>query len=393
MGDQALVIKRIRMAELPEYALTFTGTTPAPGAAPITRIRALSQVRNPCARPDDVALLVAYRDSRVGGYHGVMPGELVVDGRASRVHWSSAVYVAEADRGRGVGRQLIDAFKSLRKDLMVPGGMTDSAKGAYCSGGFRSMGNRVYYQLRAERIGRTAPFFKLLQPSGPAPGGAIAFPLSWLGRWVLELQKKHFYHRATAALSSSKTTIDWRPVDRIQRFTITAPKGRAIFLRGNDTVNWMLEHPWVYSWDKITPNDLRHEVRHYYFTKTRNLFRYAAFELYRDAENACRGFVVFSLSRTARRAQVKILDYAAKDPEVARGVCFLAMTAARQILADRIEIPPGLVSHFRDHSLLRPLLKEQALLSVGFPAGADSPLGASMGRVELGICDGDAAFT
>jgi GNAT superfamily N-acetyltransferase len=393
MDEQTTVIEKIRIGELSDYAAAFAASSPPPGTAPMTRIRALSQVKNPCAREDDIGLLVAYRDGRVIGYHGVMPGLLAVDGCISQVHWSTAVFVIEDCRGRGVGRQLIEAFKGLGKDMMVPGVMTTGAQGAYLSSGFGPLGMCSYFQLRVERVDRIASLFNALQTCAVAAGLPIGSPLSRLSGWMLKAQQKVFYRRAAAVLDPGQKAISWRRVDRIARYRIQAPKGRAIFLRGNDIINWMLANPWVYSRLDISPEDLAGEVRHYYFTKTRELFRYAAFEIFSGGTGDCSGFVVLSLSRNRGRAKVKILDHAADTPLAARAVGCLALSAARSILAGRIEIPTRLAPVFHEIPLLRPLLKHQELLCVGFPANPRSPLAASMGAIDLGIQDGDAGFT
>jgi hypothetical protein len=155
----------------------------------------------------------------------------------------------------------------------------------------------------------------------------------------------------------------------------------------------MLAAPWVYSWDSLPRERLADEVRHYYFTKTRDLFRYAAFEFEAPRSRDCGGFLVLSMMRSRRRATVKVLDHEMQGPAAAREACALAMAAARAILADRIEFPVDLAATFRNDPLLSPLIKPQSLVGVGFAAGNNSPLALSMGRIELGMCDGDAAFT
>jgi GNAT superfamily N-acetyltransferase len=210
MDEQTTVIEKIRIGDLPDYAAAFAASSPPPGTAPMTRIRALSQVKNPCAREDDIGLLVAYRDGRVIGYHGVMPGLLAVDGCISRVHWSTAVFVTEDCRGRGVGRQLIEAFKGLGKDMMVPGVMTPGAQGAYLSSGFRPLGMCSYFQLRVERVDRIASLFNALQTYAAAAGLPIGSPLSRLSGWMLKAQQKVFYRRAAAVLDPGQKAISWR---------------------------------------------------------------------------------------------------------------------------------------------------------------------------------------
>jgi GNAT superfamily N-acetyltransferase len=387
-----IVIKRIRLETLYDYARSFTGLSPPPGIAPITVIRARSQVKNPYARPADTALLVAVCGDRVVGYHGVVPGLLATDGSLSRVHWSSAVFVAEQYRGLGIGRQLIAAFKSLGKDVAVPGGMTPSAEGAYRAGGFRATGKLTYYQLRLSRIDRITPLIRQIRTRPSVAAKPLESPVKWLGRQTARLQKAFFYRRAADRVPIPPMA-QWRPVDRLVRFDRCAPPGRAVFFRGTEAVNWMLAHPWVYSRDEITAAHLAHEVRHYYFTKTRPLFRYAAYELAAADGNSCRGFVVLSLSRSRRRTVVSLLDYEIHGAAMCRTACALTLAAARNILADRIELPPPLAVPFQNDPLLRRLVKRQSLTGVGYPGRQNSPLAGVMGHVELGLCDGDSAFT
>jgi GNAT superfamily N-acetyltransferase len=392
MPTSPIVIKRIRLEALRDYARSFTGPSPTPGIAPITVIRACSQAKNPYARPADTALLVAVCGDRVVGYHGVVPGLLATDGSLSRVHWSSAVFVAEQYRGLGVGRQLIAAFKSLGKDVAVPGGMTPSAEGAYRSGGFQATGELNYFQLRLARIDRTAPLFQQIRAHASVAGKPLESPVKWLSRQTAKAQKAFFYRRAAARLPIPPGK-QWRPVDRLFRFDRRPPPGRAVFFRGTDAVNWMLARPWVYSRDEITAADLTHEVRHYYFTKTRPLFRYAAYELTARDGKSGRGFVVFSLSRSRRRTVVRVLDHEIQEAAMSRTACGLALAAARTILADRIELPPSLAAPFQNDTMLRRLIKPQSLTGVGYPGRQNSPLAGVMGHVELGLCDGDSAFT
>jgi len=389
MDDRPITVERIRLADLPAYARSFTG--PAAGGAPITCIRARSQSLNPYARPQDVALLAAICEGRVVGAHGVVPGLLARKGSLSRVHWSSAVYVEGAFRGRGVGRRLVEAFKSLAKDVAVPAGMTPGAEGLYRACGFQSTGRLNFFQLRVDRIERTPHWLRSPAPARFFYGQRTESLLGWLARQSWRMQKTLFYRRALARLSPIDAT--WSTVSRIRHFDRVPPYDRTVFFRGTKAVNWMLAHPWVYSMDTATIADLRDEVRHYYFTKTRPLFRYAAFELTGSRRDAERGFVVLSLSRSRKRSTVRILDHETRGSEAVRTAAGLALVAAGSILADRVEVPLELAVPFKNDPLLQPLIKGQSPCGLGAPASSHSPLARAMGRITLSLSDGDAGFT
>ena len=55
-----MVIKKIPLKDLVDFANQVDKQTPPDGVLPITRHRALSQSQNPFASPDDIALLVAF---------------------------------------------------------------------------------------------------------------------------------------------------------------------------------------------------------------------------------------------------------------------------------------------------------------------------------------------
>jgi len=391
MDDRRVIIEKIALADLPSYARSFIGSSASAGTAPITCIRARSQSANPYARPQDVALLAALCEEQVVGAHGVIPGLLARRGSLSRVHWSSAVYVADPFRGRGIGRRLVDAFKSLGKDVVVPAGITQGAEGVYHACGFKPTGRLNYFQLRVERIDRTPSPLRSPAPIRFFYGQRVESLLGWLARQSWRTQKAVFYRRVLSRLAP----IDglWRAVRRIRHFDRVPPYDRTVFFRGTKAVNWMLANPWVYSLDATSIDDLRDEVRHYYFTKTRPVFRYAAFELVDPRTGADRGFVVLSLSRTRKRATVRILDHETPGSDAVRTAAGLAITAAKSILADRIELPPELAGPFKNDPLLQPLIKRQSPVGLGFSSSGHSPLAHALGRIRLSLSDGDAGFT
>src|ERR1700733_1651304 len=108
--DSRMVIKKIPLKDLVDFANQVDEQTPLDGVLPITRQRARSQSQNPFASPDDVALLVAYRNDTCVGYLGVVPGAIQVspagvNGGCRKVFWLSTWYVSPKARDSGVAMQ------------------------------------------------------------------------------------------------------------------------------------------------------------------------------------------------------------------------------------------------------------------------------------------------
>ncbi len=80
-----MVIKEYSLSDLAQ--LVLSGDFWRGEVIPITTHRALAQIRNPRARPEDVALLVAYDGDRICGYIGVLPELIFLKGRTHMVGW------------------------------------------------------------------------------------------------------------------------------------------------------------------------------------------------------------------------------------------------------------------------------------------------------------------
>ena len=78
---------------------------------PITKHRALSYSRNPRAKQDDIVLLVAYQDSQVIGYLGILPDKIFCNDAAYKLGWLTSWWVDPSHATAGVGAILL--FKAL----------------------------------------------------------------------------------------------------------------------------------------------------------------------------------------------------------------------------------------------------------------------------------------
>ena len=96
---------------------------------PITKHRALSYIHNPRASDDDIVLLVAYQDSLVIGYVGILPDKIFTDNRSHRIGWLTSWWVDPVYAGSGVGAVLLfKALNAFGQNLGVSGSSRDAGK-------------------------------------------------------------------------------------------------------------------------------------------------------------------------------------------------------------------------------------------------------------------------
>ena len=95
---------------------------------PITRHRALAEIKNPRADPEDVILLVAYDEDRVCGYTGVLPGLIFLEGERHRVGWLTAWWRKPDPKYAGIGSKLLMRASELYQGAICIAPPSDAAR-------------------------------------------------------------------------------------------------------------------------------------------------------------------------------------------------------------------------------------------------------------------------
>jgi hypothetical protein len=96
---------------------------------PITKHRALSYSRNPRADKDDPVLLVAYQDSQVIGYLGILPDKIFVNNAVYKFGWLTSWWVDPSCATTGVGTVLLfKALNAYQQQLGVSGSSKEARK-------------------------------------------------------------------------------------------------------------------------------------------------------------------------------------------------------------------------------------------------------------------------
>jgi GNAT superfamily N-acetyltransferase len=392
LQDDQIKIEKIKLKDICNFADRALSQTPYPQVVPISMRRALSQVKNPYGRPDDIALLVAFSAGRCVGYHGLLPGLLKQGDTLNRVHWATAFYVAPEFRGQKIGKRLLEEIKNLKIDFIVPQ-MTESAERAYRNTGYKDIGRLTYFQLRADRLDIAATRFGAAGPSleninhRPKP---LVAGLKRMQQAIYRGAKSVFYSTAIKNQRHLEHRFKWKVVDRLDESCwrpCTGHSNLPSFFRNIEAVNWMLQYPWV-----VSKKSGEKKTKNYYFSEVRNIFKYVAIEVYRLEDRKPAGFMVLSVSHKKAKTRIKLLDFYLQNEEDPEIVGYPLLKYAKKFLADRIEYPDYFAKYFQSLPWTKKLIKRQIRLYLFHPSGNESPLAVSRGKILFGYCDGDTAF-
>ena len=392
MKDDQIKIEKITCKEICHFARQALGQPPYQSVAPISLRRALSQEKNPYAKPEDIVLLVAFSADRCAGYHGLLPGLLQKGQALHKVHWGMAFYVLPEFRGQKIGKRLLQEIKNLKIDFIVTQ-ITEMAEHAYRNNGYKDIGRLTFFQLRADRLDVLS---RLFGSAIPRPQKTIR-PTSFQSLYLKRLQqavyrsaKSAFYRALIKHQRHLEGRFKARLIDRIDESrwgACTENSSRPTFYRGIKAVNWMLQYPWVVSKERA-----QNKTKNYYFSEVRDIFHYVALELYRAEDRTPAGYMVLSVSHKKETTRVKLLDYYLQNKKDARIVGYLVLKYAAKFRADRIDYPDDLARYFQSLPWTQKLIKRQSRLYLFHPSGNDSPLAASKSRILFDCCDGDTAL-
>lgn len=393
MEDPHIRIEHIKLKDLSDFARKALSHPDFHGVTPISLIRAQSQIKNPHAHPDDVALLVAFYKNRCVAYHGLLPGLLKGSGNFSKVYWLVTFFVSPQYRKKGIGKLLVKEIQGLGTDLVTTG-ITKAAEAVYRSMGFKPLGELPFLQLRLDRIPFPGVLFRtLLQNPQNDKNKLNKFYMIFnkLDNRMRTAAKKIFYRSAFSRLNWEEKRFSYRQVpylsERFQGAVDDKPDDPSFF-RGIKAINWMLQHRWV-----VSRHEEKGEAENYYFSTVRDLFKYIALEIYSTDEKSAKGFIVYSVSCKKGRTSVKILDYHFSDPSDNPIAAYFGLKYAKEFLADRIEFPEHLAGFFINRLSLPKLVKNKKRLYLFCPSSDDSRLAVSAPEITLDYCDSDTAFT
>src|SRR5688572_14514979 len=98
---------------------------------PISRHRAISQIRNPRVSETDVILVLAYVNGKMAGYLGVLADYIFLNNQKEKAGWLSCIWVDAEMRGQGIAGKLLNCALERWDNRILATEFTDTAKKIY----------------------------------------------------------------------------------------------------------------------------------------------------------------------------------------------------------------------------------------------------------------------
>ena len=374
-------IRHVKVSELTSFSAEVEATPDRYPVVPITTARAKAQAGNPVAKSDDVALVVAYEDKgRCVGYLGIVPCQLWTDHGTDTVYALSTFFVDPGFRGQPYAGSIMREVIGLGYDLLLSG---------------YSPSARRFYEKHPEWF----------EPCPPAEDFSMAIrPLSILVSRQNCLQRSQRFSRLSKILLSVSRSIDTRIMRTVQKqivnkqilktFEVETKKVHPMgskrqtgphFVRSFEVVNWMINNCWI--------TEECDRCVEYFFSSSRRLFKFRAFDLFDSDSRDHIGFVVFQISREEKLGRLKILDVDLDSSERIGFVVELAMRVAAQWQIELIEGSRDILSaekSLRWFRLTTRIRERGNFVHIGNPKGL---LAYNFEKIKFHYCDGDSAFT
>jgi hypothetical protein len=368
-------IDLVRVHELQSYLDTYDNLPSS--IVPMGKMRARSQSLNPCASPDDVALVVARQEGVCVGYAGLLPGKLACPSGISKVSWSSTFYVNPRFRHQMIAFALVKQVLALDIDFVATWFNRDVG-GIYERMGCLPLAALVSRELRFVNAAPRRFFSRVIRKLGGPELSSQRRPAESV------ISRRTAYSLARRALAPGGK--DWRAekVEIVRNLPVSRSAGRPRFLRDAAVINWMLNNPW-YEVNAVIPPS------RYFFPETVTHFHFEAREFY-DPGGEYAGYWVARVKTEEGDLTLRVTDWdlSSDSSEGRRAMLRSAIETAAQWSVGVMEVP----EEWRLGVLQLPLYLEahptrEYLYHARDP---ESPLARNAGNLYLQLGDGDYAF-
>ncbi|MCU7613082.1 GNAT family N-acetyltransferase [Chryseobacterium sp. GMJ5] len=231
------------------------------GFLPITKHRALSQIKNPKADDDQTLLFLAFDDEKLAGYLGCFPDHFKIEGKIFRYAWLSTLYVSDEFRGKRIAQTLLNkAFEDYKGNIAITE-FTKEAESLYQKTEMfeyilPKIGKRYYFRSDlATLIPLKKPSAKSFKP--------IFSVLDLVVNSFISV-KNSFTKKPDFRFEILKK-IDSESVPFIAKFQSN---------RNAEEINWLIENPWVL--------EGKTEVENYLFSGFAKQFEYFWIKIYNE---------------------------------------------------------------------------------------------------------------
>ena len=319
----------------------------------ISTQRALSHIRNPRAKADDLVLVLIYEQEEMVAYLGVFPDDLHFSTGIEHVGWLSCMWVNPKMRGKGIAKKLINSvFEAWEYKILVTE-FTPAAEGLY---------------------NRTEQFMDLAKPKGVR--GYLRLNSAYLlskkdpkwnkWKWFLGSIDMLFNMPNTLRLklnSFNCPTFEYvSEIDQEAWDFVEQHKSNELMDRNREDLQWMVNNPWLISSGIKDQNALR-----YSFSSTTTSFVFLNIKIY-DKEMQMIGFLILSIRD--KNMKIPYAYYKKGAEEAVMKVVYKhlfdlklnMLTIFHSALVEQVKTKPSpffLKRDFQRHYIIGKVLREQ----------------------------------
>ncbi|MBK8347522.1 MAG: GNAT family N-acetyltransferase [Saprospiraceae bacterium] len=230
-------IQKLDKNRLSDY-ITSDTYQKAPVVA-ITEHRAKSHLLNPRAKDNDILLFLAYEDTKLVGYLGVLPDDIqLADHTFVHVGWMSCLWVDPDHRGKKIAQQLMNACFEAWNHRVILTEFTSAAGALYLKSGlfseFMKLNGQRWY-MRADLktlLPSKRSFFSTIRPGLKIVDTIVNAAID--GLRLLQKPVLRDYQILYTDTVSPEMSSWLHFVDR-----------KEVFCRKTEDLNWILKNPWI----------------------------------------------------------------------------------------------------------------------------------------------------
>ncbi len=248
---------------------------------PITKHRALSHINNPRANDEDVLLLLAYENTQLVGYLGILPDQIFYNNKFEKCGWLSCLWIDSEHRGKKIAFQLVKKSIEVWNERILMTEFTAPAKKLYDK-------TNNFLKLEEKKGIRLYVRFNLLTILPPKKDifKRVKFLLKTFDFISNSLFDFRFYF-----LSNNLTNIQLEYINHIDREIdefIKHKQQKQLFRRRADELNWIIKNPWILS--SPTKDIIS---KKYHFTSLEKLFEFVPVKVF-NKYNELIAFIIFA---------------------------------------------------------------------------------------------------
>jgi predicted N-acetyltransferase YhbS len=233
-----MTIKQLNAAQIEEFIHSedFKNSE----VIPISTHRAISHIHNPRLKPDDKIMFLAYMDTKLVGYLGVLSDRIFVNDEEIHAGWLSSIWVDTKVRGKGIALNLLQTALNSWEGKILATEYTLSAKALYDkSNAFVELleleGQRGYLRFNFHEI--LANKYSLFNKISPL------LNLTDIALNAFNEIRLFFWKR--------RIRIDFNRIQYLNQIDIetsdfvSLKQKKELTRRGIEELNWIIKYPWI----------------------------------------------------------------------------------------------------------------------------------------------------